>query len=126
MEKSERRSKAMRKAKRKKIILISVCSFIAVFVVAAIIYSATRPEVESRFFSSGTQSVNLYDDGRFSFVDCQFVRAGRYTEIVNGDEVTIEFAHNNIIVYGLLSGNILTIPDEWDAGKGHDPRLVLQ
>ena len=126
MQKSERREIAARKAKRKKTIIISVCSILGIFIIAAIIYGATRPEVESRLFSSGTQSVNLYVDGRFSFVDCQFVRAGRYTEIENGDEITIEFIHNNGTVYGSLVGDILTIPDEWDSGKGHDPRLRLQ
>jgi len=126
MSKSERREIAVKKAKRKKIIITSVCSLLAIFIIGAIIYAATRPEVESRLYSSGTQSINLYVNGRFTFVDCQFTRAGVYTEIADGDDIKVEFVHRNVTVYGTLSGDILTIPDEWDSGKGHDPRLRLQ
>jgi len=124
--KAERRAIALKKAKRNKIITISVCTSIAVFVVALIIYTATRPEIPSRVYATGPQSVTLYDDGRFRFTDCSFVRVGKYTEIVDGDAITIEFVHNNVFVYGDISGEFLTIPNEWDSGKGHNPRLRLQ
>ena len=126
MKKAERRAIAQKKAKRKKIILISVCGFIGVAILAAIIYSATRPEVPSRLYATGPQSVELFDDGRFRFVDCQSIRVGRYTETIDGTDITLEFVLSNVTVYGSISGNILTIPNEWDSGKGHNPQLRLQ
>jgi len=126
MKKAERREIAMKKAKRKKAIIICVCITLAVVFLAAVIYSVTRPEVPSRVYATGPQSITLYDDGRFSFTDCQFVRVGRYTEIANGNDIEVEFFLNNVTVFGSISGNILTIPNEWDSGKGHNPQLRLQ
>ena len=126
MVKAERREKAIKKAKRKKTIIMAVCILIATAILALIIYTVTRPEVPSRVYATGAQSVTLYDDGRFSFVDCQIVRVGNYIEDINGADITVKFVYNNVTVYGSISDDILTIPNEWDSGKGHDPRLRLQ
>ena len=124
--KAERREQALKKAKRNKIITISVCVLVAVLLIAVIVYAVTRPEIPSRIYATGPQRVRLYEDGRFNFTDCRFVRAGRYTETADGDVITLAFVHNNITFYGNISGDILTIPSEWDSGKGHNPRLRLQ
>ena len=124
--KAERRAAAMKKAKRKKLIAISIGTTLVVLFFAFVVYSVTRPEIGSRVYAAGPQSVTLYDDGRFSFVDCRFVRTGRFSEIVTGDSVTLEFVHNNRTVRGSIWDEILTIPTEWDAGKGHSPHLILQ
>jgi len=116
----------MKKAKHKKLLAISICTTLAVLVFAVVVYSVTRPEIASRVYAAGPQSVTLYEDGRFSFVDCRFVRTGRFSEIVTDDIVTLEFVHNNRIVRGSMWDDILTIPTEWDAGKGHSPHLMLQ
>jgi hypothetical protein len=124
--KAQRHALEKKNAKRKKVITISVCVLIAAIITAIIIYSVTRPEIGSRVYTAGPQTVTLYDDGRFSFIDCSFVRTGRFTEIARGDDIAVEFVHRNVTVYGSISGNILTIPNEWDSGKGHDPQLRLQ
>jgi hypothetical protein len=124
--KAERRAIALKKEKRNKIITIGAFAAFAVVLTVIIIYSVTRPEVPSRVYTTGPLSVTLYANGRFSFVDCNFMRAGIYTETVNGGVITVEFVHSGVTVYGSISGDILTIPNAWDAGKGHDPRLRLQ
>jgi len=135
MTKANRRTLAIKKAKRKKIIVISVGAVFAALILAFAVYSITRPEIPSRVYATGPQSVTLYEDGRFSFVDCRFVRTGTFTEIEsndavtiigNNDDVTIAFFHNNRTVHGSISNDILTIPMEWDSGKGHSPHLRLQ
>lgn len=126
MSKADRRAMAVKKSKRNKTIAISIGATAAVVFIALIIYSVTRPEIPSRVYATGPQSVTLYEDGRFSFVDCRSARTGRFTEISNNDDVTLKFVHNNMTVYGNLSDDVLTIPIEWDSGKGHSPHLRLQ
>jgi hypothetical protein len=126
MSKAERRAAAQKKAKRNRTIMVCAGVLLAVVFIAVVIFAVTRPEIGARVYATGAQRLTLYDDGRFSFMDCQFVRTGNYTETPAGDTVIVEFTHNNRTVRGSISDGILTIPDEWDAGKGHDPRLRLQ
>jgi len=124
--KAERRELAIKKAKRNKILGLSAGAIVVIIFFAFVLYSVTRPEVEVRVYSAGPQSVTLYGDGRFSFVDCRSVRNGRFTETDDSGNVALEFLHNNRIVHGSISDDILTIPTEWDAGKGHSPYLRLE
>jgi len=126
LSKAERHTLAIKRAKRNSLIGKIVVSAVAIVFIALLVHSVTRPELGSRLYESGPQSITLYDDGRFSFIDCRFVRTGRFTEIINDDDVTVRFMHNNITVYGNIANDILTIPNEWDTGKGHNPRLRLQ
>jgi hypothetical protein len=124
--KAEKRASAQKTERRNKIIALGVCVSVAVILIALTVYAFTRPEIGSRVYATGGQSVTLYDNGRFRFLDCRFVRTGRYAETVDGGTVTVEFVHNNRTVRGSISGGILTIPAEWDSGKGHSPHLRLQ
>jgi len=123
--KAERRTMAIKRSKRNRLIAVSIGAAMAIFFISLAVYSVTRPEIGSRLYATGPQSITLYDDGRFSFVDCRSVRTGRFTEIINGDGVTVRFTNNSGTVYGNITDDILTIPNEWDSGKGHSPRLRL-
>ena len=126
MTKADRRAIAIKKSKRNRKIAISIGALAAIVFIVLVIYSVTRPEIPSRIYATGPQSITLYEDGRFSFVDCRFVRTGRFTEIESNDDVMVEFVHNNITVFGNITDDVLTIPWEWDSGKGHSPHLRLQ
>jgi len=127
MTKADRRALAIKKAKRNRFIAISIGAAAAVLFFAFVIYSITRPEIEFRVYAASPQSVTLYEDGRFSFVDCRIVRTGMFTEIeTDNNDVILEFNHNNSIVRGSISDGVLTIPREWDSGKGHSPHLQSQ
>jgi hypothetical protein len=124
--KAERREAAMKKAKKNKKILMCVCASVAIAIAALIVFAVTRPTIDSRVYTTGAQSVALFDDGRFRFTDCRLARAGTYTETINGDVTTVAFVHRRNTFYGRIANDVLTIPQEWDAGKGHSPHLRLQ
>ena len=125
--KSARRDKAIKKAKKKRLIIISVSASLAVALVAILIVTfIQQAAVGSRVFENGPVNITLLDNGHFALVDCSLVRNGTYTENENEGVTTVVFVHNNETVYGIIEGDVLTLPDEWDAGKGHDPRLKMR
>ncbi|MCL2356352.1 MAG: hypothetical protein FWC70_04210 [Defluviitaleaceae bacterium] len=115
--KKERREAAQKRARTKKITVMTVCAvcFVAIAVFVAV-YIVTRPD--SRVFAvSGGQSITLYENGRFNarlFHNTNI--SGTFVE----DGETISFTHGNNVVFSQIENDVLLLPTEWwGACRGH-------
>jgi len=114
------------KLKLKKIIRISVCSVIAVIVIAAIIINILQQR-NARIFTDGTQSITLRENGTFTAELYHGVmRNGLYKEDGVDDITIISFDENGIVAVGFLMNDVLTYPEEWDDMHGHNRDLTLK
>ena len=120
--KEARRQNAIKKAKRKKMMILAVCLAIAAVIGTLLIVNALQQSA-IRTFVSGNNYVTLFADGSFEArLPHNVRRVGTYEEHGEGDVRTISFLSGGRVENGSLSGNTLTIPLEWDDGHGH-PRL---
>ena len=126
MKKSERQAEAMRKAKQKKIIIISVCVSIVLIIAALLIFNAYQQK-DNRVYSDGHQTITLRDDGSFTAALAHNEKwKGRYTEDTKNSVTTVTFVVDRTSVNGSIRNNILTIPDEWQDDHGHGSKLKLK
>ena len=123
--KDDRRAEALKREKRKKIILIAVCAVLIAAIAAAIAYTVYQNKT-SRVFSDGNQRLILRDNGTFDANDFHGIRRrGTYTETDTGDVTIIEFIIDGRAEQGSIIGNVLTLPSEWDDSHGHGNVLTL-
>ena len=116
MSKKQRREAAQQKAKKQKIVTLSVCATLAVFFVAAlVVYQITRPD--SRVFAvAGGQSVTLYENGNFTARLAHNVTlSGTFTEDVNDDITIITFNQGGSTVSTQIENDVLHLPIPWRA-----------
>ena len=125
MNKKERRAQALKKAKQKKIITISVCVSLAL-VITALIISSLYQQSKNRVYTDGYQTVTLHDDGSFTAALAHEMRTGTYVENVEGDVVIVTFISEDKNVNGSIENDSLTLPAEWDDGHGHSSILILK
>jgi len=112
--KNQRREAAQKRAKKKRITIISVCAACLVAsVIAFIVYTANRPD--SRVYAvPGGQSVALYENGRF--VACLFHNvniSGTFTEDINENVTVVSFTHGGNTVSTQIEDDVLILPASW-------------
>jgi len=124
--KSQRRIRAKRKAKQKKLIIIGVCTLAAVAVVTVVVLLilSDSNQDNSETFSAGGQIVQLLDDGRFAASLAHNVLiTGTYTKTSDDDRDIITFNTNGLIEIGWIEDDVLIIPEEWDDLCNHGRML---
>ncbi|MCL1805012.1 MAG: hypothetical protein FWG28_03275 [Clostridiales bacterium] len=122
MNKKERKAAAIKKARQKKTIIISVCVSVVAIVTAALVF-LLFPQSKTRVFTDGHQTVTLRRDGTFTAELAHEDREGSYTESKANGTVTVTFIIGGAAVDGSIADGILTLPHEWDDGHGHGTRL---
>ena len=125
-QKAARREAAIKKAKMKKTILITIGVLAAVAVVGLLIMGALQNN-DRVFTATGNQRIALYEDGTFTAsLPHGISKEGVYMEQVESDDVTsILFFFEDRMEIGTIEGNVLTPPIEWDDGHGHDRTFIL-
>ena len=126
--KESRRQIAIKRARKKRVVIISVCAIVVLAFASLVIYELLRADT-SRVFVSGGSHITLHDDGTFNAQLPHNVRiAGTFTETVSGDITTVSFNSIRGTEDGNIYGNVLTIPDAWDSGcaHGHGLRYTLR
>ena len=121
--KKQKRELAKKRSKKKKQVIIILCAVVAAAIVGLIIFAA-HTERNTRVFSDGRQTVNLMQNGNFNAqLSHGVTRSGSYhEELINGETV-ITFITDGASEQGNISGDVLTLPSEWDDGCGHNDRL---
>jgi len=119
VKKNERRKKAIRKSKQKKTFISIVCSVIVLAFLVPFILSAIQ-QSGARVFSDGFQTITLRRNGTFTAqLFHEAIDNGTYTEASHGSEAVVAFAYNGLVAAGSISGNVLTVPPEWEDTHGH-------
>ena len=128
MSKSKKKKEAIRKAKRKKIIItVIICIIAAAILTAAIILIVNneRQNTDRVFVSHGAE-VTLSGDGTFNaFLWHNEIITGTYTESEENGVLIVAFMNNGVTEMGLINGNMLYIPHEWDDDHGHGNEAVF-
>ena len=114
--KRKRREAAQKKAKQRRIALLSFCgAAVLVAVIVAIVVHITRPGIRV-FAAEGNLSVTLYDDGNFSARLAKNMNfSGTFTEDVNDRVTTITFMHDGTMVSTHIEDDVLILPVPWRA-----------
>ena len=121
--KKQKKELAKKRNKRKKQAIVILCTVAVVAIVGLIIF-AVYSERNTRVFTDGRQTVNLMQNGNFNAqLSHGVTRSGTYHEEVANGETIITFITNGASDQGTISGDILTLPSEWDDGCGHNDRL---
>jgi opacity protein-like surface antigen len=126
--KKGKKKQAAKRANRKNLaIIVSVCIAIAVAISALVVFNVINQQSEARVFTADSQMVTLRDDGTFSAKLAHSVtKSGTYSESITGDTTTISFIYDGKTENGNIVGSVLTLPDEWDDGHGHDTEFTLR
>jgi len=120
-----RKQEAIRKAKKRKkiIILVSIALFVALL---ALVVFALIQRGQQRVFAEGRQEVILNDNGAFTARDAHGqTRSGTFTETTSEGVIILSFVEDGTTVIGTIEDNVLRIPTEWEDGCGHNPYLPL-
>ncbi|MCL2396754.1 MAG: hypothetical protein FWC93_01680 [Defluviitaleaceae bacterium] len=121
-----RRQLALKKAKRRNRIIAAVCGVALMAIVAFFVISHIQ-QIGTRVFVSGRNSVTLNTDGTFSAILPHGVmRRGTFSETTSGGITAVSFVQDNTFAIGSISGNVLTIPEEWDDGHFHPRDFTLR
>ena len=109
--KIQKKERAIKKAKQKKIIIIGVCTLlVAIISVVIIVINNAAEKKVTEIYSYQGQAVELLDDGKFTAILAHNVRKrGTYTKTNENDRIET----------GWIIHNSLHIPREWDDGHGH-------
>jgi hypothetical protein len=122
--KKTRRELAKRRARTKKLAIISTIVVIVIAVAAYVtisLYMAAGTET----FTDGYQIVRLRPNGRFTATLYHNVRhSGRFTMEEQEGLVTVAFTHDGVTVRGQVTGDNLIVPDEWRDACGHSTVLA--
>jgi len=121
--KAERKEKAIKKARRKTILI--VCIFALVIIAAAavgILVNSRQPNSaahgEAETYSHGNQTIQLFADGTFSARLAHNVnKNGTFTKSADGTRVS--FNTDGRTETGRIENNAMHLPHEWDDGHGH-------
>ena len=125
MNKKERQAAALKKAKQKKIIVISVCTAVVLLIGAFLIFNAVQ-QSKNRVYTDGHQTVTLHANGNFSATLAHETRNGTYTENEADGVITVTFVSDGKSAEGNIKNDVLTLPDEWQDDHGHGSKLKLK
>ena len=144
--KALRKEKAIKKARRKTIILVSIFALVVITVAVVGIFarrqsnsevtaqiketsiestatestSTESTSTQAEVFSLGRQTVHLLADGTFSASLAHGVRkSGSYTKTEESDGTIVSFNVNGKEEVGWITNNALHLPHEWDDNHGH-------
>jgi len=122
--KAARRENALKKAKRKKILIASICGLVAVAVLAFVVYSAIQ-QSKIETYSDGSQTVRLFPDGTFTATLSHMTKSGTYTKTSEDgiDKVSFNASGATMSAVGRIENKILYLPDAWDDGHDHGDAL---
>jgi len=110
--KKQRREAAQKKAKKRKIAIMTACAALFVLcIAAAVVYAVTRPDFRV-FAVAGGQSVTLFDNGRFSASLFHNMNISG-TFIEDGNSIT--FVHDGMISETEIANDTLVLPMLWRA-----------
>jgi len=128
MSKSQRRAEAIKRAKRKRVIVISIVSIAVIAIISIIIiFSSGSRENAARVYDGGGAIITLSDNGTFSpFLWHGEIKIGTFTESVLNGNTLVTFMYNGSTEDGWIYDNVLHIPDNWDDGHGHGTMFFLR
>jgi hypothetical protein len=116
------RKNERKKAKQRKILIISIISIFALVVFGFLLHSLVgKNEIAaSETYSYHGQTVQLLENGTFIARLAHNVRKnGTFTKNTENNIVNVIFNTNGIIEIGWIINDALHIPEEWDDGHGH-------
>ncbi|MCL2721568.1 MAG: hypothetical protein FWD47_09555 [Treponema sp.] len=119
--KSQKKERAEKRAKQRKLIIAGICVSIAVIsgLLIFIIYNVNQNKV-TEIYSYHGQTIQLLDDGKFTAVLAHNVRkSGTYTKTNENDRIIVTFNNDGRTETGWIVNDSLHIPREWDDGHGH-------
>jgi len=124
--KETRRVNAIKKAKRKKIMILIVC--LVIVATAATVLIVRELSDNTRVFAGGgNQVITLYGDGTFrAQLPHNVRRSGTFTESTEGGVTRVAFTNGGTVHFGAITGRVLTIPWEWEDGCGHGNEFILR
>ncbi|MCL2185845.1 MAG: hypothetical protein FWB86_08355 [Treponema sp.] len=121
--KKERKEKAIKKARKKNIIMISILILIIAVAVFLGIFASNRQnakQVGAEIYSDGSQTVQLLADGTFNAELAHNKRiSGTYTRTPENNRTIVSFNVNGSIEIGSIINNALHFPEEWEDGHHH-------
>jgi hypothetical protein len=114
----------MKKAKRNKMIVISIIAVAFLSLVVIVIFSIFRGSGMVEEFSDGDQAVSFYADGRFTAsLAHNTIHRGTYTTEEQGDETIVTLEHHGLTIYTQIADGFFLIPVEWLDACGHNTAL---
>jgi len=121
--KKEKKDKAIKKARKKNFIMISIIILIIAVAVVLGIYASNRQnakQVGAEIYSDGNQTVQLLADGTFNAALAHNKRiSGTYTRTAENNRTIVSFNVNGNIETGSIINNALHFPEEWEDGHHH-------
>ena len=122
--KKARKEQAIKRKQRNKKIITLACIAVIVAVVGFFsIYAFAQRN--NRVFVDGNQRVTLLVNGNFAARLPHGVNiSGTYNEEVVEGLTIITFIYGGSRSQGSIAGDVLTLPNEWDDGCGHNNRLT--
>ena len=119
--KKAKRDLAIKKARRRKTVILTVISLVVLAVVVAMVISAVVASL-TEVYTDGYATISLHPNGRFSAVMYHNERYnGTFVKSDNGMLVT--FSYDGTTVTSALYEDILQIPVDWDDGHSHGYEL---
>ena len=121
--KALRKEKAIKKARRKTIIIIGI--FVLVVITAAVVGINIRKQnnkvtAQEELYTYGGQTVQLLADGTFSASLAHNTRKnGTYTKTEDSGRIIVVFNINGKEEIGWIANDSLHLPNEWEDGHGH-------
>jgi len=115
---AQKKEQRIRTAKRKKSLLIAVLAIVLALVASFSITSLVRRN-QVDVYSLWGQRIELFGDGRFTATMAHHVQRGKHTIITKDGQQIVEFTTRGSTVSGILEGDALHLPPEWDDGHGH-------
>ena len=121
--KAQRKEIARKKAKRKRLIIISICASALVVAVVIAVVLAVRSSAQqssAETYSDGSQTVLLLADGTFTASLAHSVnKNGTYTKTAEGSGFEVIFSIAGVDAVGRIENDALHIPEEWEDDHGH-------
>jgi len=123
-DKKARRELAIKKAKRKRNIIIAICAVLILALITFIILTIVE-NAGTQTYSDGYATVELRPNGRFSAMLYHNERyQGTYTTSESGGATLVHFSPDNSdSAIGIITDGVFIIPEAWDDGHGHGSAL---
>ena len=118
--KKAKRELAIKKAKQKRIVMITAAAVVVAALAVAIIIGAVS-SAGTETYTNGSATITLRPNGRFSATLHHNERfSGTYVKTEGG----VELSHDGVTITAVIDGDRMHIPDEWDDGHGHGSYLT--
>jgi len=121
--KAQRQENAVKKARNKKLLFISICALIIICAAAYGIYSSSHKN-KTETYSDGGQTIQLLADGKFSALLAHNNRkAGTYAKTTENGRIKVIFNTGGTESTGWIINDSLHFPEEWEDGHHHGNAL---